>query len=144
MSGHLFHSDKLSGLSKYSLRVILTGAVATMSRIAREDRDSSPSCPCCGMEEETTEHLFLRCAAHKVQRTSLLTEEFFQALPSCCNLHGLLPLGMDLHSDFDQNREGLKDFAYQLQHTLLAILEHRQKLVPMRMAPRRGPAEGRR
>ena len=136
ISSHLFRSNKLSGLSKYNLRVIMAGAVPTMSRVARENKEVSDVCPCCGQEPETTEHLFLRCNAHEVWRNSLLLPDFFQSLPNCCKLHGLVPVDMALPMDFDQNREGLIDFAYCLQHTLLGIYENRQRLVGTQLAPR--------
>ena len=50
--------NKLPVLTKYRWRCILTGALPTYSRLFKMGKVESPSCPCCGMEPETTDHVF--------------------------------------------------------------------------------------
>ena len=139
LSMHLYNSGKLCGLRRYRLRCILTGAVATQARLARNQWELSPICPCFGLEDETQEHLFLRCPAHQQAREGDLVQEYFQGLPACMKIHGLIPVGFPLPADFALARDDQLDLAYRLQYTLIGILESRDRFVPSVLAPRWDP-----
>ena len=135
---HLYRSNKLTGLDRYRLRCILAGAVATQARLARNHKDAeSPICPCCQLGVvETLEHLLLQCPAHSRERERDLRPEYFQALPPCTKLHGIIPLKMQFPDDVGEDRDSRVDLAYRIQYTLLGILQSREKYKPTSMAPR--------
>ena len=107
LSTHLYRSGKLRGIDKYRLRCILSGAVSTQRRLADKFPGAeSPICRCCNLGvEETTEHLFLHCPAHSAPRSADLREEYFQNLPPCAKLQGILPLNWPVPPDLGEGRD---------------------------------------
>ena len=138
LSTHLYRSNKLRGLDKYRLRCIMSGAVATQERLAKKWPNSeTPWCKCCdGRTVETVEHLFLECPAHHRARTADLLPQYFQALPPCAKLHGILPANWPIPHDMGTGRDAQLDLAYRLQYTLIGILESRESIAPSNYIPR--------
>ena len=74
----------LGGLPKYRLRCILSGALATRSRLHRNDSEVLPTCQLCGSGAvETTEHLLLSCPSLQGPRSTEMDPEFWET-PSLC------------------------------------------------------------
>ena len=138
LTTHLYRSNKLTGLDKYRLRCILSGAVPTQERLAKKFPNSeSAICKCCALNAvETTEHLFLECPAHEQARTADLVPEYFQNLPSCSKLHGILPANFPVHPDYGTGRDGQLDMVYRIQYTLISVLASRESIVQPNYLPR--------
>ena len=121
----------LGGLPKYRLRCILSGALATRSRLHRNDREVLPTCQLCGgTEEETTVHLFDSCPALEDPRRVEMSRELWEELPPRVRLHGLAPNDLQLPDSFDAGQMGRKQLACMVQHNLLDMWETRCRLDP--------------
>ena len=126
---------QLCSLMKYRWRCVMTGAVATMPRLYKMGRVDSPICPACGQEEETTEHIFVRCPAYAAIRNRELPQQTWDLMPDCLRNHGIIPCGLVL-PDEDNNAEGRAGLAGTVQYAQLDMLEARQQYLPAELAPR--------
>ena len=122
--------SKLNGLDRYRLRCIHTGAVQTNSRLARNRKSNiDPTCQCCGRAPETVKHLFAECPAHAVAREENLKKEYFEALPDCTKLAGIIPQTLAQPEDVSKGAAGRRELAAELQYTLLSILQSRNRIL---------------
>ena len=131
----------LSGLPRYTLRCIITGALATRSRLHKFDPEESPDCPHCPGVPETTQHIFGECPKYKTLRFTDLGEETWTSLPPCLKYHGIVPLLNEQIAAQFQSQVDHKQLGCIVQHNLLDIWQERQKWVEARQpVPRWGEA----
>ncbi|KAH6923334.1 hypothetical protein HPB50_000419 [Hyalomma asiaticum] len=72
------------------LLCLRVGCHRTAARLFRQGRTPSPNCSSCG-EEETLEHLLLRCPAHSLHRLDMLRVYRNMGLPCATQEHLLFP-----------------------------------------------------
>ena len=125
----------VSGLPRYNLRCIMTGALRTNSRKNKMCSEEDPCCPNCPGVKEDTEHVFCNCPHYERLRKTEITDEEWDMLPKCTKLHGLVPLlDAGLPERF-QGEMGRKELGCLIQHNLLDIWDQR-----MVQAGETGPA----
>ena len=122
-------NGKLRGLEAYRLRVIQAGGVATMQRLHKQRRAESPLCPCCGLQPESTRHIFDECPHHEPLRLKVCSRAQWDLLPDSLKLHGILPGASCPHlPTAPDDRAG---WTAEVQYLLLDILAQRQELAPV-------------
>ena len=125
--------NMLSGLTRYRLRCILSGALPTRARLHKLNQEEPKDCPHCLGIPETAEHIFGDCPAYTPIRYTDLGQETWQSLPNCLKHQGIVPLlDEQLPPRFRGDVER-KQLGCIMQHNLLDMWEERMNHVDARL-----------
>ena len=127
---------QLSGLERHKLRSILCGALATNTRIARNEPEEDGICKCCNLARpETTPHIFQDCPSHNHMRYTETSKAEWESLPNCLKFLGVMPRSFEVLPERYRSEQGRIDLAVLVQHNLLDVWDHRCANTPSWRAP---------